>query len=103
MMFATMVAGDAAAQEKPSAWPWDFPMNMEINVEAGQKALSCQMHYFQTVKKGDKVRVIDLDEYAPDYIVEQVDLEHGHVWVKHEKGTRVHCHGILDVTKVLDK
>ena len=55
----------------------------------------------QKIKVGDKVRVVDLDEYAPDYVVIKVDQEHGHVWVKHEKGTNTHCHGVLDVTKTL--
>ena len=36
----------------PKVWAWDFPMYMEINVEPGQEALTCQMHYFQEVKEG---------------------------------------------------
>ena len=39
----------------PKVWAWDFPMYMDINVEAGQQVLSCQRHYFENVKEGDGV------------------------------------------------
>ena len=39
----------------PKVWGWDFPMYMEINTEVGQEALTCQMHYFELVKKGEGV------------------------------------------------
>ncbi len=128
-------------------------MNMEINAEAGQQALTCQMHYFQEVKegqgllkktmiwydtkidapgkektvideygkkievpnaliiplakeakvkKGDRVRCIDLDRYKDGYTV-QVDMEHGHIWTQADGSKYTHCFGLADVTKVLDK
>ena len=56
-MFAWAVASVAMAQSEkdPKVWGWDFPMYMEINVEAGQQALTCQRHYFDTVKEGEGV------------------------------------------------
>ena len=36
----------------PKVWAWDFPMGLSIKAEAGQKALTCQMHYFDLVKEG---------------------------------------------------
>ena len=55
-IIAFALAEMAMAQvNDPKVWGWDFPMYMDINVEAGQQALSCQMHYFQNVKEGDGV------------------------------------------------
>ena len=34
-------------------WAWDFPQGINIKTEAGQQALSCQMHYFDLVKEGN--------------------------------------------------
>ena len=51
MMFATMVAGGLMAQDEYNIWPWDFPQNMMVDVEVGQKVLSCQGHYFAAIEK----------------------------------------------------
>ncbi len=56
-MFACAIASAAMAQNSndPKVWGWDFPMYLEINTEVGQEALTCQMHYFELVKKGEGV------------------------------------------------
>ncbi|MBP5374897.1 MAG: hypothetical protein J6Y38_01030 [Bacteroidaceae bacterium] len=37
----------------PKTWAWDFPQGLSIKAEAGQEALTCQMHYFELVKEGE--------------------------------------------------
>jgi len=55
-IFAIAVAEIAMAQvNDPKVWGWNFPMYMDINVEAGQQVLSCHRHYFENVKEGDGV------------------------------------------------
>ena len=55
-IFAIAVAEMAMAQvNDPKVWGWDFPMYMDIKVEAGQQVLSCHRHYFENVKEGDGV------------------------------------------------
>lgn len=51
VFFAMMLAGIASAQDK--AWPWDFPQDVKIEAEPGQKILSCQGFYFEDLKKGE--------------------------------------------------
>ena len=50
-VLAAFSAQASAQVTDPKVWAWDFPMYMEINVEPGQEALTCQMHYFQEVKE----------------------------------------------------
>lgn len=52
-MFLSAVTTGVVAQNDPKVWAWDFPMNVEIDAKAGQKAVTCQMHYFDHVNKGE--------------------------------------------------
>lgn len=37
----------------PKVWAWNFPQCINIQAEPGQQALSCQMHYFDLVERGE--------------------------------------------------
>ena len=54
-IIACAVASVAMAQNDPKVWAWDFPMYMDIQLQAGQQALTCQRHYFDAVKEGEGV------------------------------------------------
>lgn len=94
---------------------WKFGVIMQIS---GDKMLVCGfasrldcvsksdcklIPFKEKIKKGDRVRCIDLDRYEDGYTVVQVDMEHGHIWTQADGSTYTHCFGLGDVTKVLDK
>lgn len=49
---AAMTCTAVTAQEKASAWPWDFPQDVPLKAETGQMVLSCYGHYFDAVEAG---------------------------------------------------
>ena len=52
-MFGVTSLTMAQDNTDPKVWAWDFPQGLEIQAEAGQEALTCQMHYFEHVKDGE--------------------------------------------------
>ena len=45
----------AEAQTDPKVWPWDFPMDIEIDATPGQQILSNQEHYLDFIDRGKQL------------------------------------------------
>ncbi len=52
-MFAFITV--AEAQTDPKVWPWDFPMDIEIDAKPGQQILSNQEHYLDFIDRGEEL------------------------------------------------
>ena len=52
-MCASATTAMAQNATDPKTWAWDFPQGLSIKAEAGQEALTCQMHYFELVEEGE--------------------------------------------------
>ena len=109
----TFQSGAQVAYKRGSDWKFGTIMQIsgdKMLVSGFASRLDCVdkseckiVPFKEKIKKGDRVRCIDLDAYADGYTVVQVDMEHGHVWTQADGSKYTHCFGLADVTKVLDK